>query len=92
MEISKMLTLSTGHIEPKTAKQLDNQSIRGLIIYNKSEYGWFINLLSELIEEVKDLIPKDLLHVIHFALDQGCEWLCLDRDGAMLKELPVYDW
>jgi len=49
LEISKMLTLSTAHIQENTAKFLSDSSNRDLVVYEKSEYGWFINL------EVEDL-------------------------------------
>lgn len=89
--IDKMMTLSTAHISEETAHLLDDERAAtkwGLIVYNKSVYGWFLNLgFDELFN-----IPMDLLKCINYALDHGCSWLCLDRDGDTTLELPTYDW
>ena len=97
LEISKVLTLSTIHIKPETAKWIENKkNIENLAIYEKSEYGWFIfvekDYLEELTEVVGNNIPQDLLDTMNFARLQGCEWLCLDCDGNEIDDLPSYDW
>lgn len=89
--IDKMMTLSTAHISEETAYLLDDEltvTKWGLIAYEKSAYGWFINLgFDELFN-----VPLDLLHCINYALENGCSWLCLDRDGDEADDLPTYDW
>lgn len=92
LEIAQMLTLSTAHIKEETADFLDNEDY-ALVVYPKSEYGWFILAdLDSLSEEELSLIPNDLMAVIQFAKENGCSWLCLDRDGSEIEQLPVYDW
>ena len=90
MEISKMITVSTGHISKETAELLENDNIYGLIVYQKDEYGWFIFLSEE--DDYYVSIPDELLKLIKFAKDLGCSWLCLDRDGDVLEYLEVFDW
>lgn len=34
----------------------------------------------------------DLRACIEFAVESGCQWLCFDRDGLVMKELPMYEW
>ena len=87
LEIYKMLTLSTAHIKPETAKWLDKANSCSPV-YKKDEFGWFIFID---YSEKHDNIPKDLAKVIDFAKKNGCSWLCLDRDANETKLLPVYD-
>lgn len=90
MEISKMTTVSTGHISKETADLLENDNIYELIVYQKDEYGWFIFLSEK--DDYYVSIPDELLKLIKFAKDLGCSWLCLDRDGDILEYLEVFDW
>lgn len=90
MEISKMLTISTAHITKETAEWLDEKDI--LIVYKKSDYGWFI-LVSDWDDVVEtEEIPEDLRKILRFADDLDCRWLCLDCDGDILSYLDVYNW
>lgn len=97
LEISKMLTLCTGHISEKTADLITRESdenIMGLCVYTKAsegeKYGWFIYLNSN--TEDKKHIPSDLLGCIELARDNGCSILCLDHDGPVYSDLPTFDW
>jgi len=86
LEIYKMLTLSTAHINSTTAELLDQ--LQPPVVYNKSEYGWFIYL-----NYLKDTnIPNDLTQVIQFAKDRGITLLCLDCDAETVDELPIYEY
>ena len=95
MEISKMLTLSTGHITRDTANLLESLAdeyediIGSPIIYKKGDYGWFVHIPEELDEYS---IPYDLLQVLEFAKRHDCDWLCLDCDGQEIEFLPQYEW
>lgn len=92
MLIEKMLTISTFHISKRTAHLIGLEQIP-LVIYPKDGYGWFLYLDLESCEkEELSSIPEDLWKIISFAKMQGCNWLCLDCDGEMLKQLPVFDW
>lgn len=104
MEITKILTLSTGHIRPETARRL--QQAVGYEMYDmppvfeKGEYGYFIFVDEEYLnpdcdgvpEMMYPGIPRDLHECLSLAWVKGCRWLCLDRDCAEIKELPTYTW
>ncbi|WP_171778424.1 helix-turn-helix domain-containing protein [Priestia megaterium] len=92
VEICRMITLSTGHIERTTRDYLENPDRKELVVYDKTEYGYFIHLDSEYLEEILHNVPKDLLSVIRFAQRNNCEWLCLDCDGPFTDKLPTYEW
>ena len=108
MGISRMLTVSTAHITKETADFIDEACkdcmSSPLIVYKKAEtmnigngdyytdnYGWFIycNVCKPGLN-----IPKDLMMLMCFTTDSGCDWLCLDRDGEVLDNpyLAVYEW
>jgi len=92
MEITKMLTVSTAHIMKNTPELL-NDGIRGLVIYKKDEYGWFIFVPSYDKEYNNlSLIMPDLHRLLVFAKDMDCEWLCLDCDGEILEYFQTYKW
>lgn len=91
LEITKTLTLSTAHITKETATFLDSDP-DNLIVYKKGEYGWFINIDSEIFEEELTSIPYDLVTLIILAKENECSYLCLDCDGLIVEELPVYEW
>jgi len=87
LEIYKMLTLSTAHINSTTAELLDQ--LQSPVVYNKSEYGWFI-YLNYLKDDTN--IPNDLAQVIQFAKDRGIALLCLDCDAETVDGLPTYEY
>lgn len=94
MEISKMLTVSTSNIRPDTAFRLlkslkDEDSAIELCVYAKMGYGYFIHIPEDLEERE---IPDDLADCLKLATDNECEWLCIDCDGDVGDNLPVYDW
>lgn len=94
MEIHKMLTLSTSHISKETAQLFDAFELPfDLCIYDKraglDHYGWFLTDWS-LSQGMN--IPHDLFACFRVAEENGCDWLCLDCDGEVLKHLPVYEW
>lgn len=95
LEITKMLTLSTGHIDIDSADYLDSKD-NSLVVYNKGhkgeEYGWFICICTSTIEEDLEDVPEPLENVIRFAISLDCAWLCLDRDGDFISYLPTYEW
>ena len=95
MEICKMLTLSTAHIKEETAEVIYKRSAPwanyDLAIYDKDEFGWWINLSDVEMAELRD-VPSDLVECIKLALGNGCAWLCLDSDGPVEDCLPIYEW
>lgn len=98
-EITKMLTISTGHVTEETMEALSLESMVnkfGLPVYckttgdNGENYGVFIYLLPDHIDWNK--IPGDLAPVMMFAIENNCGVLCLDRDGKELENFPTYEW
>lgn len=96
LEIAKMLTLSTAHITPETAKRLDkfvergerSDDLDGIVAYGKADYGWFI-----FVGDAKTRgLPADLKYLVNVAYNNDCLWLCLDRDGDTVDDLISYDW
>ena len=97
MEICKMLTLSMAHIMSSTNDWLLSESPgeTPLVVYEKDDYGWFIWIASELFEERLDQyegIPDDLYALMQAAWTEECDWLCLECNGEIEADLPVYDW
>lgn len=92
VNIEKIITLSTRHIRPETAKSLDyelNNDAMFIVVYAKEDFGWFIKVPED-FNEID--VPYDLMQCLLFARDLGCSWLCLDRDGQELYYLPRYFW
>lgn len=93
LEISKMLTISTAHLTYTTAHRI--LAVKSIVAYKKDIYGYFIHIdVDNGVEEIDDAadIPDDLKAAMKYALKNGCEWLCVDRDGPAVDELPTYDW
>lgn len=97
-EISKMLTISTAHICPGTWDILESEGndrcetrFSALSVYPKSDYGCFI-YISGLDDALEIDFPADLLDVVKFAIDHGCNMLCIDSDGPTVPELKTYEW
>jgi hypothetical protein len=97
-EICKMLTLSTAHVSQETAALLDGRQTHYVaevpVTFAKGDYGWFVH-----VPDPRDSDPEeeqnwapDLAACIAFARGLGCDWLCLDRDGETVGDLPTYEW
>lgn len=99
MIIRKLLDISTAHIKPTTAVLLNNMAAPsgyawnkdpgGIIVYDKGEYGWFVYLDFDGIDDEiehhgNERIPQDLLDCIKLARDNDCDMLCLDGDSEVL--------
>ena len=86
-----MLTVSTAHITKTTAEILDD-NVRDLVIYKKADYGWFIFVPEpDVIDSLRIVLP-DVMRLLQLTKDAGCDWLCLDCDGEILKYIPTYNW
>ena len=90
-DITKMITISTAHIKESTTSFLDETLL--LPVY-PSDYFYTIWIEddTEYYDTFKNAIPNDLWACIMFAHNLGCQWLCLDGDGKIVDELPVYEW
>lgn len=94
-EISNMLTVSTAHIKPETAKWLERQweiFDSSIVVFSKGVYGWFVYVDYPGRANIYKELPKDLVVLFRLAAEHGCEWLCIDRDVEVVSELPVYNW
>lgn len=98
-EITKMMTISTTHINQKSNEFLDDRCDEieeGFIPYvpltvlEKHGYGWIIYIDKEEIDDKQ--IPTDIKDCMYYALDHDCDILCLDCDGPIVDDLPKYKW
>jgi len=95
LEIHRMLTLSTAHIQESTANLFDLNTDDLPIFYEKGTddgdtYGWFIPIVAG--EPFPHTCPTDLLAIRALAESQGCDWIMLDRDGDTTEALPTWEW
>lgn len=96
LDITKCLTVSTAHVKPATMVQLALEKCRnkmGLVVYDKGEYGFWVYISPEDIDEdiPCNRIPQDLMACISLARNNNCEWLCLDSGAEIVDELPNYE-
>lgn len=93
LEINKVLTISSAYISSATAALLDADAFNSLCVFDKSNhyhyYGWYI-YCDTYIPDDED-IPEDLVTCIEYALKNDCGILCLDCDGAVVEDLPVFE-
>ena len=95
MEVSKMITMSTGHITEETSKILGDVNITlPVSVYDKTDFGWFIYMPTDKTNDTDILkkLPKDLAMIFMFARHNEFDIVCLDCDGDDIDELPIYDW
>ena len=94
MQIEKCITISSEHISLETSGKLDVEPAFNEIpffIFKKSNYGWWINIDPAAADDYT-AIPADLMSCILYAWKHDCTWLCLDADGEIISELPVFNW
>jgi hypothetical protein len=96
-EISKMLTLSTGHITKATSELLELVTDDVPVNFSKGSYGWIMVVPSAPYGASGNThdpptCPDDLKAVLAYARGLGCEWLCLDCDGDINLNLPTWEW
>lgn len=97
MQIDKMLTISTAHIQRRTAKALGSVGnhpdavLFSDVVYTPwDDFGWIFWADQE-TALFEDEYP-DLAAVLQFAHNYGCEFVRLDRDAAPIEALPTFDW
>ena len=90
MDITKMITISTAHITNQTIEFLEKEAYRNneLVVYPKAEYGWFIYVCEDDIENTD--LNIDLRDCLSFAYGNDCQWLAFDRDGVIENNLSIY--
>lgn len=100
LEISKMLTLSTAHLTEKTAKALEEAAeelppyctINWAPSFTREEgYIWHVGDENPVVQAGRDF-PDEFAALFSLALENGCDWLMLDRDADTADNLPTYEW
>lgn len=98
LEITKMLTVSTGHVTEETFHALEQDGVTNKImlpVYSKAtpdgddSFGLYIYITDDCLDW--DNIPEDLKPLIKLAQEQGCGVLCLDSDGQELEGYELYE-
>lgn len=97
LDIKKVLTLSYEHVTSATYQALAYQKPDNFTIlpaYQKmaidcDNRGIYIEIDHGQISW--EQIPNDLRPLIELAANNGCDILCLAKDGPTLKEYPTYE-
>lgn len=96
MEITKMLTISNGHVSDETWQKLSQQGNSldtydmGMSVYEMGGYGFLICCACMYSDDGLENIPNDLLACMKLAHENGCTWLRLDDDGEIVPGLPFH--
>jgi hypothetical protein len=88
-EFQKILVLSTVHVTQETMGLLDERQVEHLSI--PYEYGSFVWVPGD-AAEVHESVPGELKFLLGYAKGLGCEWLRLDCDGPVQKNLAQWEW
>lgn len=92
LEISRVFTMSTIHISEATLKSIEHGDLKdALVVYPKSEYGFFVYVGEENIDD-DSILPEDLSSVVQFARQSECSIICIDRDGPEYDFFKIYDY
>lgn len=98
-EIDNIMTISTSHVDKKTADLLDDYVDTfsegevpevPLTVVEKAGYGWIICVTGT--EDMANKLPKPLSDCLKYADTHGCAWLAIDTDGPTVDDLPTYEW
>ncbi len=93
-EMLQVLTLSTAHITPDVAAELDageTSAWRKLILCAPwFGYGWWIWVPED--TATWDEVPSCLSAIFRVAHGLGATFVKLDQDAETVVGMPVYDW
>lgn len=93
-KVGAYLDISTAHIPPSVGELLDAGGLDGnsgfVVTVDQRRFqdggrkGWWV-----LVSDPANCegMPEELRRVVDYAREQGCEWICIDRDGAIITEL-----
>ncbi|MCL4743870.1 MAG: hypothetical protein KJZ83_00495 [Burkholderiaceae bacterium] len=87
--IRYFLDLSTAHLTEDTRKRWSDGEFDKVLSYDANDYGWWLWTGTE--NEMLGDIPEDLMTVIAYARNIGCDWIKFDCDGEHVAGLTVYD-
>jgi hypothetical protein len=88
LEIDRMLTVSTGHVNAQDTEVLDNPKYA--LVSHKYEYGWLVWAGDGM--KYYPALSAFANNLLEIARKNDCEWLRLDRDGDEIDGLQVFDW
>jgi hypothetical protein len=94
-----MLVLSTNHIPWRTSRALDESTNHGDIegtgdmpsTIKWASYGWMVWADIGFKDMKSSDAHPELLRVIEFAIERGCQWIRFDCDGPEIPELLTFD-
>lgn len=93
-EMLQVLTLSTAHVAPEVAAELDaGEAVawRKLILCAPwFGYGWWIWVPED--RSTWDELPTCLGTIFRFAHGLGATFVKIDQDAETILGMPVYDW
>lgn len=93
MPVEKILVVSTGHLDPGTARRMEVGARFGIEEVISREYGYimFPHAIEAAYED-GNAVPECIRRLAVEARHLDCEILMLDRDGEEHEGLPMYDW
>ncbi|MGE4410432.1 MAG: hypothetical protein AB7D33_07675 [Sphingobium sp.] len=95
LEIGNYVALSSSHMSWPTTEKIDewmkfDPCDRPVSIAD-THYGWLISTDPSSFGDTSE-IPADLVGVLAFARELGCNYLILDRDASTTDRLAGYEW
>lgn len=87
--VERHATLSTAHVDPETAKDLDASALRGVVCF-PFPHGWRVHVPA--VVEEPDELPMCLRHCFAAARRVSAPYLLFDSDADTVPGLPVYEW
>jgi hypothetical protein len=92
-EIQNTLIVSTSHIPQEEAEWLGN-SYYPAAFWAFKDYGWIFWIPSEMetFEIVLGRFPHNVQMLMQLAMSLDCEFLRIDADGPVYKNLPTWEW
>ena len=95
--IERLMLLHTSHVQGATGSELGrlaNNPQSPLVVYAHRKEGWLISVpeQTDLAGDTQfHVLPEELVGVLQFARQHGCDWLLLDVDGETYSMLPTWD-
>lgn len=88
LETHNVLFLSTAHLDPETGQDPNPEWASmsgeyGFLVYAGKEVGpkWHLSDAPECVQKAAA-----------FAIENGCTYICFDRDVPVIDELQTWDW
>jgi hypothetical protein len=88
LEIDRILTVSTGHVNAQDTEVLDDPKYE--LVSHKYEYGWLVWAGDS--EAYYPALSAFANHLIAIARKHDCEWLRLDQAGDEIDGLQLFEW